>query len=221
MKNVDKNEFREKRQLISLRRKVIEGRKRWEKLIQPHVISIETTKGKSERSPLKKLYFVNMGAWWEPIQKEMEKIELKIARADNKVEKGSRGLWLPTVIKDAKRVTIKQYSAVSVRKCYDETAEEFARKSGHTRTLLKKWHTIASLTGIDYALGVHSSTEKKHYPFTDWAVCLCKDGILPTLSKLEHKPVFSEKRLIYSICTYGNSLLFIRKGTKSSQPHYN
>lgn len=211
-----------KRKLISLRGKVLNARKRWEKSVQEHRVSVHKITGNSARSPTKKLYVVRSGIWWSKVQTEISNLEFAIAKAGYVGAKKPRTLWLPVVIENATKITLKIYSAKSVRNVSVEQARAFAKKAGCELKQNHDQFSIHSRTGCDYALRVKSKHGIEFYPFPDWAVCLYLAG--------SHKPEFrksdkrhdlanhqcaksssSEMDLNEPICLYKNSALLIRK----------
>ena len=227
MKNAEIDEefaakVKAQRKLISLRGKVLNARKRWEKSVQENIFGKYSVKGDSARSPIKKLYFARSGKWCEEVQIEISNLERAITNAGY-VERGKpRTLWIPVVIKNAIRITLTIYSAKSVRNISLAQARAFAKKAGFELKQSNDQYSVHSQTGRYYALRVKRKDGIEVFPFTDWAVCLYREASRKPkfnrsdkqhdlLNQQHTKSIASEIDLDEPICRYKNSALYIRR----------
>ena len=227
MKNVENNdEFIAKvnanRKLISLRRKVMNARQRWETSVQEHCIGVHKVSGDSTRSPTRKLYVVQSGLWWDKIQTEISNLKLAIAKAGYVGAMKPRTLWLPIAIQNAITIELKIYSAKSVRNVSLSQAKAFAKKAGCELMQNQDQFSIHSQTGRDYALRVESKNGIEVHPFPGWVVCLYRKGTKrPRIRKPTSQHDLSHQQRVKSgssgvnlnepICKYKNSALYIKK----------
>lgn len=201
----------EKRKLNKLRNKLIDARERWLEIIKEKQIQQNEIDTLDRRSPEKVLYLACEGDWWKEIKEEMFSFEKRIKRSTKKHQR--KALWIPTAIEFPSRVQAKEYFAKSIRKVSFAQATAFAKKSGWQQPLeRKKRYLIKGRTGKSYKLKVVTNDKPIEYlPFTDWAVCICKDE--NSIPKWERKklPPSSDDFLLKAICTHKNNGLFKKK----------
>ncbi len=185
----------------ALIKKTKEARIRWRKIVKSNELERYEFQGESERSPKKYLYLVKPGAWWEEMQAEIKKLEVKIKNAGFVGRGKPRRLWLPELIKDAAIITIKTYQAKSSRAVLSEAAADFAHKEGLKAAEIKKTvikngrkkRSIDSKTGLNYKLRVITASSSKinYHGFPNWTVCLCSNEKLPEV--YEEAPEYTAK----------------------------
>lgn len=213
---------RKKRQLIRLRKEIIDSRRRWLEKIQPQIIKIEKIQGESERALEKILYFVNSGSWVAEIQTEIDKLKARINRAGYSGSGIPRKLWLPTIIQNAEKVMLKIYDARSVRRVTLESAQKFAAKNDVEDEIVQK-HLIkprikrwrSSETGRNYQIFASTSSGIDEYSFTDWTICLCKGKKLPIFEKEEIESTSRKNITKIVLCTDEKGFLYSKKKTKA------
>lgn len=213
---------RKKRQLIRLRKEIIDSRRRWLEKIQPQIIKIEKIQGESERALEKILYFVNSGSWVVEIQTEIDKLKARINRAGYRGSGIPRKLWLPTIIQNADKVTLRIYDARSVRRVSLESAQKLAAKNDVEDEIVQK-HLInpktkrwrSSETGRNYQFFVSTSSGIDEYSFTDWTICLCKDKKPPIFEKEEIESTFRKDVTKRVLCADEKGFLYSKKKAKT------
>lgn len=183
MNSVERKTAKFQRRKNALRSEIFFARERWKGLVMAHAFATRSEVGNTARSPLKKLYFIEPGEWWQEVQDEMGCLRAKMENMRLKGSKGSRSIWLPTVIEGAKRITLKIYLARSVRPVSPKQAMKYAIETGRKsdRHLLES--KIDPFTGRNYKLRVRDGKGVRYVSFTDWAVCICPNGALPVLKK--------------------------------------
>jgi hypothetical protein len=206
-----------KRQANKLRREIIDARNRWEVLVKENCISQRTARGENNRSPLKVLYIVRDGKWWECIKDEMQKLQRKLFKSENEVVKKQRSMWLPVVIEFPETIRLIVYSATSPKNISLSQARQFLKKAGSVEVLPsqvgneeKTKYLIKYATGRRYQLQVtYPSGIKVRSAFTEWAVSICKDASsMPILRKARNISSTPMLDVSGAICTREKSALF-------------
>jgi hypothetical protein len=220
-----------KRKLNALRGKVAGARERWLTCVREHRVGVRVMDGGMARSPTRRLYLVRDGEWWAQIQHEIEGLERAIAKAGYAGARKPRALWLPVVIRNARTVTVRMYSAKSVRNISFVQARAFAKKAGCELRQSHGQYAIHAQTGCDYVLRVKSEHGIEIHPFSPWAVCLYHHGARePGFRKSDKRRDLPDPAHAHPasssgtdpdelICVYKNSALYL-KG-KSGLPDVN
>lgn len=202
-------DFSEKRRINKLRNEVRDARLRWEEIVQENMIKKYASKGNSDRSPSRIIYFSRSGEWSDEVKMEMKKLQAKITGLRYSGTKKPRAFWLPTVIETASKIEVGIYQAVSTRTVDAHQAKSFALKAGFKGKICKSNHyVIRAITGRSYKL--RCSNEKGVYSesFTDWVVCLCNEhSSIPIVleNDLLSRSNFEFKD---ALCTCKNSALY-------------
>jgi len=209
---LNRSESSEKRSINKLRNDIISARARWEKVVKENLITTRTAIGSTSRSPHKTLYIARDGAWWKTMKDEMKRLEERIARTAKKGSKQPRILWLPSVIENPNKIKLQIYPAYSTRKVSLVQARYYASKLGRIKPLSsKKSYSIRSATGNSYKLRITHKSKKSYVPFTEWAVCICRnESPIPALKKAVLNPEKFEFSFERSLCSNERSALFVR-----------
>jgi hypothetical protein len=178
---------REKRRERRFRQRILSARDRWETLVEIHAFDSRKVIGDSRRSPKKVLYFIEPGEWWDEVRAEMRALAVAKSKYPDQEVRSSRGVWLPTVIEQAVKITLKTYTARSVREVPRKMAESYASQTANRNARLLQQNKIDPCTGINYRMRVSDLQGIRYVSFTEWAVCICKGKVLPTLKK-SHRP---------------------------------
>lgn len=200
-------EIKNKVKIRALAAELKTARQRWLSHVLEHLICQESVQGDSVKSPLKVIYIVKTGKWWNSIKTEINEFDERINKLKKAGAKIGRDLWLPQWFRNPKKITITTYVAKSVRVTNRKAARRFLEKANSFAPLKGKKFVIKSYTGRNYKLGLVMESCRKHIPFSNWTVCLCKPENVP---KLKKKQIATDVETDFSdaICVFKNTALY-------------
>lgn len=213
-----KAEVARKQTLIKLRKLVVAARARWEKQVKENSETQRSIRGREKRSKTRVLYIARYGKWFDGMEKELLALQAKIAKAGYVGSTKPRSLWLPTVIENPLKITLRIYPAISNRKVTLTQAKDFARKAKCATELSQNdSYAIKSITGNAHTLRVKYQHAKiSRFVFTEWVLCICRDkSSLPKLKKSRLNSGDIDYEFNNAICTHEKRALVVRPNNLS------
>lgn len=203
----------------NLLREIVEARKRWLVIFKENSIETKSYKKKdSERSKKKIIYFVRPSIskpWWSKMKKELDELNTRLIKYQEKQGSVKRSLWLPTIIDNPKQITVKTYTAKNSVIAPFEKAKKFAEKAGLTKKKLDEMtedqeFRMDYFTGRNYKLSVLKDNVLQDYTFTDWAICIYRREEIPKIRRknIPYTPRKNNSKKL--ICKNNKSALFVK-----------